>query len=104
MLYEIFLTFAHSVLREGKSKLLSAYPEEFYTKNAALWDKVFEEYKKDGCADVEYAAAHYWNPTNFKDKRDFIVPIEIASPWDFPEKVIDTMDDLFYAVRGHYTW
>lgn len=42
MIYEIWLTFAHNVLREGKSKLLSIYPEEFYTKNAALWDKVFD--------------------------------------------------------------
>ena len=104
MLYEIWLTFAHNVLSEGKYKLLSVYPKEFYTKNAALWDRVFDEYKSDGCADLKQISAHYWNPTNFLDKRDFIVPIEIASPWDFPEKVNDAVDDLFHAVRGHYSW
>jgi hypothetical protein len=31
---------------------------------------------------------HYWNPTNYKNKWDLIIPVELASPQKYPNKTI----------------
>lgn len=33
-----------------------------------MWDTVFDEYKREGMANITEMAAHYWNPTDFSDR------------------------------------
>jgi hypothetical protein len=49
-------------------------------------------------------AAHYWNPTNYKEPRDILIVKELANPDDYQDLKIDSMDKLLFAVREHYAW
>lgn len=61
---------------------------------------MFEEY-----ADIEdkdeRVIAHYWNPSNYNNDDDILLPIELADPKYFPHDY-DSMDKLYYAVNNYY--
>lgn len=48
--------------------------------------------------------AHYWNPTNYNNRNDLVVPPELANPKLFPDNhyKFDAMDEFFRSVRGSY--
>jgi hypothetical protein len=35
---------------------------------------VFEDYQTQGMANISEMAAHYWNPSNYKNKYDILFP------------------------------
>jgi hypothetical protein len=82
ILYEIWLNFAHDVLRGGKEKLLKHYPADVYENYSSLWDAVFDEYKKEKMDQIPEMAAHYYNPINYKMKEDILFPKELSNPKD----------------------
>ena len=54
-----------------------------YEKDYELWKKILEEYSR--IAPVKSKVmAHYWNPTNFNNRNDLVLPIEISDPKLFP--------------------
>lgn len=59
---------------------------------------IFKEYEE---VQFKTVSLHYWNPTNYKEIEDLVVPPEldikrIASP--------DAMDRLMKKVRNHFPW
>jgi hypothetical protein len=50
---------------------------------------VFAAYQNEGMARLKDVAAHYWNPTNFNEKKDILEVPELASPWSRPGRVSD---------------
>lgn len=53
-------------------------------------------------AEIAEMAAHYWNPTDFTDRDQVEIPIEVLEPLN--GRVPDHMDELMFAVREHYAW
>ena len=48
--------------------------------------------------------AHYWNPTNFNNAGDVVIPPELADPKIYPQYKYqpDNMDKLNLAVQKSY--
>jgi hypothetical protein len=71
---ELFLNFAHQVLREGFSKLEKVYPNyDFYKGDKkAVWEKAFTAYQSFKGIPNQIAN-HYWNPTDFYSDSDMIL-------------------------------
>jgi hypothetical protein len=78
VLTELFLNFAHEVLRGGFGKLESIYSCDDYPKlinkeNKELWTDAFTAYQNlQGIPDQ--IANHYWNPTDFGSDLDMQLP------------------------------
>ena len=53
-------------------------------------------------AKITEMAAHYWNPTDFEDRDQIKIPIELSEPLN--GRQLDHMDELMFAVREHYAW
>jgi hypothetical protein len=47
--------------------------------------------------------AHYWNPTNYNNAADLIIPDELSNPVLLQTSYkLDTLDQLFLLVRKHH--
>ena len=46
--------------------------------------------------------SHYWNPTNYNNRDDLVVPVELSDPQFFPEHTYDKVDKMFQKVQGGY--
>jgi hypothetical protein len=53
---------------------------------------------------MPFITLHYWNPTNYKNRDDLLVPIELSSPTMYPKKQLDAVDRLYKAVLGYWPW
>lgn len=69
-----------------------------YYTHKEQFDIVFDEYQKISNKSSK-VNAHYWNPTNYNNSQDLLIPIELANPADFPHS-LDSMDRLYCAVKG----
>lgn len=47
--------------------------------------------------------AHYWNPTNFNNRDDLVIPIEISDPQIFPHE-LDEVDQMHFLVQNSYPY
>jgi hypothetical protein len=54
--------------------------------------------------DLPRVSLHYWNPTNYKNKLDLVLPIELASPQQYPQKTIEAVDRLCRALLDQWPW
>ena len=45
--------------------------------------------------------AHYWNPTNYNNSGDLVIPIELSDPAIFPHD-LDNIDKIYNLARGSY--
>jgi hypothetical protein len=48
-------------------------------------------------SEITEMAAHYWNPTDFTDKDQISIPVEMHEPLNGRKP--DNMDRLMFAVR-----
>lgn len=102
ILTEIFLNFAHQVLKGGVEKLKSVYTptqiNEIYVGKQTLWKNVFTVYLNlQGPAQV---ANHYWNPTNYLNNADLSMPFQLA----YKDTSDDPIDVLFKSISKCYPW
>lgn len=67
-----------------------------------LWKSVLAEYKQL-VPKKKKVMAHYWNPTNFNNRDDLVIPIELADPEVFFHE-LDKVDELHKIVRGSYPY
>lgn len=45
--------------------------------------------------------AHYWNPTNYNNSADLVIPLELANPEVYDHK-LNNMGILYNAVKKEY--
>ena len=74
VLFEIFLNFAHSILKKGFNAGIAAlralypssdFPDFITATNEPIWKAVFDNYATFKNV-PDQMAAHYWDPTNYK--------------------------------------
>jgi hypothetical protein len=105
VLTELFLNFAHEVLRGGVKKLESVYHPDKYPnlnnkENKELWTDAFTAYNSfQGIPDQ--IANHYGNPTDFENDLDLQLAEYLRAK---AKDIIDPIDILFYSVNQYYPW
>ena len=66
------------------------------------WNSVLSAYKQISPVKCK-VMAHYWNPTNYNNRDDLVIPVELADPALFPH-TLDDMDELHLKARGSYPY
>ena len=99
---EMRLNYADEMLRMSPSgfKNKGKKFEDLYNLDQKLWDSVLKEYQAL-FPQKKKVMAHYWNPTNYNNSGDLIIPIELSDPAIFPHD-FDNIDELYNLARGSY--
>lgn len=96
----MLLNYAHEVL-SGPIQNFQKNFAQIYDVDHKSWHSFFEEYQKT--APNKKVMAHYWNPTNYNNRDDLVIPDELSDPKLFSSGYqLDTLDKLFFEVRKHH--
>jgi hypothetical protein len=95
--YEVRINYADECLRLSEQEFAAKFPD-IWAKSSEKVKKVLAAYKTIAPEQQTKVMAHYWNPTNYNNPQDLILPIEIADPSYYPHD-LDEMDELFFSER-----
>ena len=79
---EMRLNYADEVLRMSSDEFKTNFGG-IYNLDSARWDKVLSTYKTIA-PEKKKVMAHYWNPTNYNNRDDLVIPVELADPILYP--------------------